>query len=32
MGTGRAGEPHDSLITTQRHYYASPSLHFRTDS
>ncbi|MEU8522918.1 RICIN domain-containing protein [Streptomyces sp. NPDC048577] len=26
------GEPHDSLITTQRHYYASPSLHFRTDS
>ncbi|MFJ3929023.1 MULTISPECIES: sigma-70 family RNA polymerase sigma factor [unclassified Streptomyces] len=25
------GEPHDSLITTQRHYYASPSLHFRTD-
>ncbi|MFG3383578.1 sigma-70 family RNA polymerase sigma factor [Streptomyces sp. NPDC047999] len=25
------GEAHDSLIATSPHYYASPSLHFRTD-
>ncbi|MEV6683151.1 sigma-70 family RNA polymerase sigma factor [Streptomyces erythrochromogenes] len=25
------GETHDTLIATTRHYYASPSLHYRTD-
>ncbi|MFJ3929504.1 MULTISPECIES: sigma-70 family RNA polymerase sigma factor [unclassified Streptomyces] len=28
---GARGEPYDALIATTRHYYLSPSLHFRTD-
>ncbi|MFJ3929043.1 MULTISPECIES: RICIN domain-containing protein [unclassified Streptomyces] len=28
---GERGEPHDPVMATTRHYYASPSLHFRTD-